>query len=42
MEKKDLKIYETPELEVMDMELQGVLCISGDSMMPDSPGGDID
>ena len=29
MEKKDFKMYEAPVMEVVEMEVQGMLCISG-------------
>ena len=28
MEKKNLKWYETPQVEVVEMELEGMLCLS--------------
>ena len=28
MEKKDLKVYEAPAMEVVEMELQGIVCAS--------------
>ena len=28
MEKKDLKVYETPAVEIVEMELQGIVCAS--------------
>jgi len=30
MDKKDLKFYETPTVELVDAELEGFLCASGD------------
>ena len=30
MEKKELKFYEAPAMEVVEMEVQGFLCISAD------------
>lgn len=30
MDKKELKFYEAPAYEEVEMELQGVLCASGD------------
>lgn len=38
MDKKELKFYEAPACEVVEMKLQGVLCGSGD----DVPGGNED
>ena len=38
MDKKELKFYEAPACEVMEMELEGVLCASGDGL----PGGGSD
>ena len=28
MEKNQLKFYETPSVEVVEMEVQGILCVS--------------
>ena len=30
MDKKELKLYEAPACEVVELELQGMLCISGE------------
>ena len=30
MDKKELKFYEAPAAEVVDLELQGMLCVSGE------------
>jgi len=30
MNKKDLKMYEAPACEVVELKLQGILCVSGD------------
>ena len=29
--------YQAPEMEVIDMKLQGVLCVSGDGSTVDNP-----
>ena len=31
MDKKELKFYEAPACEVVDLKMQGILCASGDS-----------
>ena len=28
MEKKELKLYVSPKMEVVEMEMQGILCVS--------------
>ncbi|MBQ6965125.1 MAG: hypothetical protein IJP82_05480 [Bacteroidaceae bacterium] len=35
MEKKNFLLYETPEMEVLKMSIEGFFCASGD----DEPGG---
>ncbi len=37
MDKKELKFYETPTAEVVEMKLQGVLCASGGVEGVDDP-----
>ena len=34
MDKKELKFYETPACEVLELKLQGMLCVSGDQINP--------
>lgn len=46
MNKKDLKFYEAPELEVVEVKLQGILCTSpGETDVEDitvtPPGGEL-
>jgi len=43
MNKKDLKMYEAPACEVVEMKLQGVLCGSAENVHVDplEDGGDI-
>lgn len=45
MEKKDLKVYEAPAMEVVEMELQGIVCAStnGEGVDADDfePGKDL-
>ena len=44
MEKKELKMYEAPIVEVVEMEAQGVICASGSEYDPDDTpdlGGDL-
>ena len=31
MEKKELKFYEAPACEVVELKMQGILCASGDN-----------
>ena len=31
MSKKELKFYEAPACEVMEVEMQGILCVSGET-----------
>lgn len=38
MEKKELKMYEAPVVEVVEMEAQGVICGSGEFESPFNPG----
>ena len=38
MEKRELKFYEAPAMEVVEMEVQGVLCISGDEITDGDSG----
>ena len=35
MNKKDLKFYEAPACEVMELKLQGILCSSTDPTLPE-------
>ena len=40
MEKKELKMYEAPAVEIVEVEAQGVICASGtnsDEVGSDSP-----
>ena len=30
MQKKTMKIYETPQAEALEMETEGVICLSGE------------
>lgn len=40
MEKKELKVYEAPVMETVEMELQGILCLStnADGVEGEEPG----
>ena len=43
MDKKELKFYEAPAAEVVDLELQGMLCVSGEveaQLLAGSPNPD--
>ena len=37
--KKVLETYEKPAIEVIEMEMEGILCASGDNL---KPGGGVD
>ena len=37
MEKRELKFYETPAVEVVEMKMEGILCVSVD--FEDGEGG---
>ena len=39
MEKKDLKMYEAPAVEIVEMEAQGVICASDNETNDDYPWG---
>lgn len=38
MDKKELKFYEAPAAEVVELSLEGFLCASGDVEGVDNPG----
>lgn len=40
MEKREMKFYETPAVEVVEMEVLGILCASPDSNIDDVVIGD--
>ena len=42
MEKKILKMYEAPAVEIVEMEAQGVICGSGGSVNQDTEWNDWD
>ena len=39
MEKKNLKMYEAPAVEIVEMEAQGVICASDNDTNEEIPGG---
>ena len=40
MDKKELKFYDAPACEVVELKIQGVLCASGDEPEPTDGGSD--
>jgi len=40
MDKKELKFYEAPASEVVELKLQGMLCASGDEPEPTDGGSE--
>lgn len=40
---KEKELYEAPDLTVIDVKTEGVICASGENVIPDNPfGGDED